>query len=100
MSECFDKWEVSVGPYGRGDVLVNEVSSGEAAILAPPGVPLDPPELVSRLILWRSATYKKGVVQNIVPVSVDTAIAQAPNQTEWIIHTGAQRILRDLLTIS
>jgi hypothetical protein len=85
-------WKVREGPFGRGDALVRALGNQTADVIAPPGVPLNPPERMSDLLQWRVAKFMRGrITKRPRVVSLDEAKELAPSQAEWI-----QRQVEDL----
>jgi hypothetical protein len=81
-------FQVERGPHGRGSCLVDVVSPGVALVIAPPGVPLAPPERVVDLLEWRAARFVDGRIVDAPHVISEAEVyAFAPNQQAWIAET-------------
>jgi hypothetical protein len=79
------KWRVVEGPTGRGECLATVVSELELRFLAPPGVPLQLPEMTGALKRWRTALWTCGaVVDGVEVLEPEEAIEMAPTQSAWI----------------
>jgi hypothetical protein len=87
---------VQPGPFGHGPCLVRRSTDPAGVlcvtVLAPPGVPIDPPELADRLLRWRVARWEDGAAAGGAKVlSLDDALAVAPSAREWITEQLRER---------
>ncbi|MEA2186720.1 MAG: hypothetical protein QOK16_1731 [Solirubrobacteraceae bacterium] len=79
-------WQIGPGPFGRGDCLSDPRPNGETLILAPPGVPLAPPEPVADIVRWRAARWRPArIVGDPEMLTLDDVILMAPRQRSWIL---------------
>ncbi len=89
-------WDVEPGPFGRGECLVMYDAENDLRLLAPPGVPLAPPEPVRSLLRWRSARWAHGrLVGSPRPLSLGDALESAPSKRAWIVARAREREDRD-----
>jgi hypothetical protein len=78
-------WRVVEGPTGRGECLIEGLTDLEFRFLAPPGVPLQLPELSGSLKRWRTALWTCGAVAgHVKALELAEAYALAPDQSAWI----------------
>jgi hypothetical protein len=74
-----------VGPFGRGTCLIRRTDDGHTMILAPPGVPLAPPETVAELMTWRGAKWAHGrIAAGPTSLTLVEALERAPDQHTWM----------------
>jgi hypothetical protein len=85
-------WSTEIGPYGRGHCLVSRGRDGHTRIIAPPGVPLAPPEAVEQLLRWRVVTWGGGrALGRPRALSRERVSDLAPSKRGWIHRTEAER---------
>jgi len=78
-------WKVREGPFGRGKTLVRALGNKTAEVIAPPGVPLNPPERMSELMQWRFTKFRSGrIMMRPRVMSPEEAKELATGQAEWI----------------
>jgi hypothetical protein len=78
-------WSVQVGPFGHGTCLIRRTADGHTMILAPPGVPLAPPEPVAELMSWRGAKWAHGrIAAGPTSLTLVEALERAPDQHTWM----------------
>ncbi|HEY7953434.1 MAG TPA: hypothetical protein VID70_10645 [Solirubrobacteraceae bacterium] len=88
-------WKPEPGPHGHGECLVNR-RNGRARILAPPGVPLAPPEPIRTLLTWRLATYAHGrPLGPPRPLSFEQALHLVPSRRRWIRRCAREQFERE-----
>lgn len=86
FNEPHSNWRHGPGPFGRGDCLSERQDNGVTLILAPPGVPLAPPELVTDLMCWRFARWASGSLLGAPDnLTFPEALRIAPSQRDWIM---------------
>ena len=92
-------WKVGPGPFGRGDCLSERQADGVTLILAPPGVPLAPPEPVNDLVCWRFARWAAGrMVASPQTLTLSEALRVVPSQRSWIVARAREHHERNLET--
>lgn len=92
LSDESEGWLVRPGPHGHGTCLVDYTNDGFVELLAPPGVPLEQPEPLSRLLSWRLARWADGeLVGEPVAIGFANALELAPSLREWIVDYAEQR---------
>jgi hypothetical protein len=90
------QWVVLDGPVSRGLCLAREHGPQAAEFIAPPGTPLQLPELMGALIHWRHGLVQEGRLMGEPTVyGVDEAIELAPANREWIERQVHEQKLRD-----
>lgn len=89
-------WRNELGPYGRGECLVKVGRDGRVRILAPPGVPLAPPEPMDTLLRWRLVTWLNGRPSGRPQaIDIDRAMSVAPSRRRWIRRYAREQARRD-----
>lgn len=89
-------WKVQPGPSGRGDCLTKRKPNGETLIIAPPGVPLAPPEAVADLLCWRTARWSNGKLAAAPKrLTFNDVLGRAPEQRSWLDARFAEVRRRD-----
>jgi hypothetical protein len=91
-----DIWLLEPAPYGQGWCLVSAQSADFVEILAPPGVMLEQPEQISRLLSWRLARWSRGrLLKPPALLSLTDALDLAPSRQTWIIAAVRELELSD-----
>jgi hypothetical protein len=90
------QWRVGPGPFGRGNCISTSQAGAATMILAPPGVPLAPPEAVIDLARWRFARWTSGgIVSAPEALTVEEALTIAPCRRAWILDRTREQYERD-----
>jgi hypothetical protein len=92
------EWRVVEGPTGRGRCLMTTGSDMAVRFLAPPGVPLQLPELAGGLDRWRTAFWDCGfIVGGVEVLKLEKVRERVPSELEWIEEQVREAQRRDLL---
>lgn len=91
------EWRVCSGPFGRGSCLSLAEAGGVALVIAPPGVPLDPPEAVLELAHWRVARWRSGaLIDTPHTLDVEEVLSVAPSNRTWILDRTREEYRRNV----